>query len=63
MHMGILFNVFMRTLGFFLAILLGVLIIIGISAYTNYQEEIEFDLVKGNKLIIDKGKKEFISFI
>ena len=48
MHMAILFNVFMRTLGFFLAILLGVLIFIGISAYTNYQEDFEFDLIRGN---------------
>ena len=48
MHMAILFNVFMRTLGFFLAILLVVLIFIGISAYTNYQEDFEFDLIRGN---------------
>ena len=46
--MGILFNVFMRTLGFFLAILLAILIIIGISAYTNYQEDTKFDLVRGS---------------
>ena len=46
--MGILFNVFMRTLGFFLAILLALLIIIGISTYTNYQEDTKFDLVRGS---------------
>ena len=46
--MAIFFNVFFRTLGFFFAILLTVLIIIGISAYTNYQENSDFDLVRGN---------------
>jgi len=55
--MGILFNVFLRTVGFFLAILLCVLIIIGISAYANYQEDIEFDLVRGN---IESGNTIFI---
>ena len=46
--MAIFFNVFFRTLGFFFAILISVLIIIGISAYTNYQDKSEFDLVRGN---------------
>ena len=48
MFMGILFNVFLRTLGFFLAILLAILIIIGVSAYTNFHNDTEFDLVRGN---------------
>ena len=46
--MAIFFNVFFRTLGFFFAILLTVLIIIAISTYTNYQENNDFDLVRGN---------------
>ena len=46
--MAIFFNVFFRTLGFFFAILISVLIIIGISAYTNSQNKSDFDLVRGN---------------
>ena len=43
------FNVFFRTLGFFFAILLFFLIIIGISTYTNSQSNVGFNLVKGNE--------------
>ena len=57
MFMGTLLNVFFRTLGFFLAILLFFLIILGISAYTHYQDGIEFDLVRGN---IDSSNTIFI---
>ena len=57
MFMGVFFNVFFRTLGFFLAILLAILIIIGISAYINYQDNNEFDLVRGN---IDSANTIFI---
>ena len=57
MFMGILFNVFLKTLGFFLAILLFFLIILGISAYTNYQDGIEFDLIRGK---IDSSNTIFI---
>ena len=57
MFMGTLLNVFFRTLGFFLAILLFFLIILGISAYTNYQDGIEFDLVRGD---IDSRNTIFI---
>ena len=46
--MAIFFNNFLRTLGVFFAILLAVLIIIAISTYTNYQENSDFDLVRGN---------------
>lgn len=48
MFMGFFFNVFFRTLGFFLAILLAIIIIIGISAYINDKDNKEFDLVRGN---------------
>jgi len=47
--MNTFFNVFFRTLGFFFAILLFFLIIIGISAYTNNQSNVGFDLIKGNE--------------
>jgi len=47
--MNIFFNVFFRTLGFFLAILLFFLIIIGISTYRNHQGIPGFNLVKGNE--------------
>ena len=43
------FNVFFRTLGFFFAILLFFLLIIGLSTYTNSQSNFEFNLVKGNE--------------
>jgi protease-4 len=42
------FTVFLKTLGFFFAILFFVLILIGISSYTNSQSNIEFELVEGN---------------
>ena len=48
MFMAIFFNVFFKTLGFFLAILFSILIIIGISAYINDKDNREFDLVRGN---------------
>ncbi len=47
--MNIFFNVFFRTLGFFFAILLFFLVIIGISTYTNSQNEVGFDLIKGSE--------------
>ncbi len=47
--MNIFFNVFFKTLGFFFAILLFFLIIIGISAYSNSQSNFGFNLVKGNE--------------
>tara|TARA_B110000014_G_scaffold203398_1_gene153426 strand:- start:47 stop:1078 length:1032 start_codon:yes stop_codon:yes gene_type:complete len=47
--MNIFFNVFFRTLGFFFAILLLFLIIIGISNYTNSQSTNGFNLIKGNE--------------
>ncbi|MDC0233300.1 S49 family peptidase [Pelagibacteraceae bacterium] len=47
--MNIFFNAFFRTLGFFFAILLFFLIIIGISAYTNSQGKVGFNLIKGNE--------------
>ena len=46
--MRILFNVFFKTLGFFFAIFLFVLIIIGITSYKNYAENNSFDLIEGN---------------
>ncbi|MDC0058033.1 S49 family peptidase, partial [Pelagibacteraceae bacterium] len=46
--MIIFFNVFFRTLGFFFAILLVVLVIIGISTYTNSQSNHGFHLIKGS---------------
>ena len=45
--MAIFFNVFLRTLGFFFACILSVLIIVGISAYSNYENNSDFDLIKG----------------
>ena len=47
--MIIFFNVFFKTLGFFFAILLFCLIIIGISTYTNSQNNAGFNLIKGNE--------------
>ncbi len=47
--MSVFFNVFFKTLGFFLGFLLFVLIIIGISSYSNYQNKSVFDLIKGNE--------------
>ena len=46
--MFIFFNVLFKTLGFFSAILLVILIIIGISAYSNYNYNSDFDLVRGS---------------
>ena len=47
--MSVFFNVFFRTFGFFFAILLFFLIIIGISTYTNSQNNNEFNLIKGSE--------------
>ncbi len=47
--MSIFFNVFFRTLGFFFAILLVILLIFAISSYTNDQQNIGFDLIKGDE--------------
>ncbi len=47
--MNIFFNVFFKTLGFFFAILLFFLIIIGISNYSNSLNNTEFNLIKGNE--------------
>ena len=47
--MNVFFNSFFRTIGFFFAILAFVLIIIGISAFTNSQSQNEFDFVKGDE--------------
>jgi len=46
--MAIFFNVFLRTLGFLFAVIFIFLIIIGIGAYTNYHENSEFELVRGD---------------
>ena len=43
------FNVFFRTLGFFFAISLFILIIVGISTYTNSGSNAGFDLIKGTE--------------
>ncbi len=48
--MNIFFNVFFKTLGFFFAILLFFLIIIGISSYTNSQSNTGFNLIKGKEV-------------
>ena len=47
--MNIFFNVFFKTLGFFFAILLFFLIVIGISNYRNSEKNTEFNLIKGNE--------------
>ena len=46
--MAIFFNFFLRALGIFFAIILSFLIVIGVLAYTNYQGNNEFDLVRGD---------------
>ncbi len=54
--MNIFFNVFFKTLGFFFAILLFFLIIIGISTYTNSQSNVGFKFIKGD----EKSKNSII---